>query len=355
MAPPNRTMSDAAEPTRNANPGFLLSSERSGSNLVRSILNTHSEISAPHPYETGCPIPHVKALHEMNPDRRYHLVRDLLINKQFSHHPVNTPLGADRVHRRVEAAPEPGFLDLQRALYDECAQAEGTSRWMSKYPDLWDYLDEIVEYYDEPRFVYLVRDPRDVVLSFKTSNITLYHPYFSARRWQKEQAAGIRLREEHDDLVHVVRYRDLLQEPESVVEEVCGFLDLPFEEAMLYYYETEEAQETSESSGLFENLSVPIKSDNYDKFRDRLPDDEVKLTEKITKTELDEFGFNRVYSEDELDAFEFEPEAVYEREDDRMERAANRRYWRERPREQVKRSLTRSFSTYIVLRYGVLG
>lgn len=336
-----------------AQPTFLLSSERSGSNLLRSILNTHSEISAPHPLETAYPWQNLADPASLSEAQRRRLIRDVLINKRYSYHPMTVPVDPDRVADRVETDATPTFCSIQSAIYQEICRAEDTSLWSTKYPGLWDCLEDAFEYYDDLRVVYLVRDPRDVVLSFKTSNIDLYHPYFSAQRWQEEQERGIELLENHEESVHVIRYENLLQEPEGAVEAVCSFLDLPFEEAMLYYYETEDAQAASDSSELFENVGVPIKSDNYDKYRDRLPDEEVTLTEYFTREELEQFGYELERSEDILNSFEPEPADHYRRIDKSLRRSAGIDHWREAPREQVKRSLATSFTAYLYLRYGV--
>lgn len=336
-------------------PVFLLSSERSGSNLVRSILNTHTDVSAPHPFETAYPWQNTRPVAQLSQRKQRTLVRDVLINKQYSYHPLTVPLRVDRVAAMVQQVDEPTFLTVQEALYAECTDREGTSVWVSKYPGLWECLEELTDHYDDPRFIYLVRDPRDVALSFKTSNIELYHPYFSSKRWRTEQRLGIDLLGTHSERVHLIRYEDLLREPETTVKALCEFLGLPYEEAMLYYYETEDAQATSRSSGLFGNLSVPIKQDNFGKFRDNLPDAEVKLTEKQTREEMAYFDYERVHSDTELDAYELEPEEAYRRADRELERRAQWRYWRSHPGEQIRRQLTASFTAYLYLRYGLFG
>lgn len=342
-------------PEARTRPVFLLSSERSGSNLVRSILNTHSEVCAPHPIETAYPWQGLQSPADMPAGRRRALVRDILVNKRYSFHPLHVPVDLGRVVSLVESAERPSFLTVQQAIYEACAERTDASTWVTKYPGLWDCLDEIGEHYQAPKFVYLVRDPRDVVLSFKTSNIELYHPYLSSHRWLDEQRRGRELLGASPDSVHLLTYEALLQDPESEVRDMCEFLDVPFEEAMLYYYETEDAQATSESSELLENLSIPIQRDNFGKFRDQLPEDEVALTEKVTYDELVYFGYEPVNTEERLDEFTLEPERTYGRLDRELARAAGRRHWREAPGEQVRRHLTTSFTAYMYLRYGVIG
>lgn len=335
-------------------PVFLLSTERSGSNLVRSILGTHTNISAPHPLETAYPWGKVTPVKDLPKQRVRTLFRDILINKHYSFHPLETAVDINRVVDRFHDSQQSHSLfDIQSALYGEYATQEGADSWISKYPALWDCLNEAFEYYDDLRIIYNVRDARDVALSFKRSNVWRYHPFYSAIRWQQEQRRGIELLETHPDSVHQIRYKDLLQDPEPVVRGICDFLEVPFEKEMLYYYETEEAQAAAESAEAFENLSSPIISDNYNKFHEQLPSEEICLVEKIAGNELEYFDYDLVFSSAERERFEFDLDQ-YESEDKILNRKAAFRDWTQNPQEQIKRQATKSFAGYLIFRYGVV-
>jgi hypothetical protein len=336
------------------NPNFLLSSERSGSNLVRSILDTHTDLSAPHPLETAYPWGKVTPPKDLPKHRVRSLIRDVLVNKHYSFHPLETAVDIERVVARFHYGQQSHSLfDIQRALYDEYAAQEKTDAWVSKYPALWDCLEEALEYYDDLKIIYNVRDARDVALSFKYSNVWRYHPFYTATRWKQEQRRGAELLENHPESIYQIRYKDLLQDPESVVHGICEFLEIPFQERMLHYYETDEAQAAAESAEVFENLTSPIMSDNYNKFQKQLPDDEVCLVEKIAGDQLSHFGYNLMHSEAERERFEFNLDR-YESEDKILTRKATLRDWSQSPREQIKRQMTKSFAGYLILRYGVV-
>lgn len=351
-----RTIPAGSTQEFDVDPVFLLSTERSGSNLTRSILNAHPDLTAPHPLETAYPWRSTKSPNDLSPSNRRRLVRDILVNKNYSFHPLVDPLSVSNVQDRVESAGVPSYLTVQEALYREYVARTGTERWVSKDPGLWHYLDEVLSYYEDPKIVYLVRDARDVALSFKTSNVWKYHPYFTAGRWREEQRAGLGLLDAlGDDRIHLLRYQDLLEEPESEARALCSFLDIPFEERMLYYYDTDEAERESRSAGAFENIAIPIKSDNYGKFRDDLTAREIRIVEEIAGEELEAFGFDLVNDEATLSAFELEDEAVYTEQEAKLARGAALEYWLEDTREQVARYVGRSFSIYMILRYGMLG
>jgi hypothetical protein len=333
---------------------LLLSTERSGSNLVRSILNAHPEITAPHPLETAFSWRNIESPENLSAKQRRKLVRDILLNKRFSHHPLVEALDIDAIAERIDRADPKSFMTVHEALYAEYADVTDSSAWVSKDPSIWDYIDELREYYDDIKVVYLVRDARDVVLSFKNSNAGRYHPYFSAQRWAAEQERGLQLLDsESGESMFELQYEQLLQHPESVVKSLCKFLELEYAPEMLYYYDTDDAQEAAESAGAFENLSVPIKSDNFGKFHDDLTGAEIKITEKLASDQLEAFDYELTTSDEEREKFEFDVER-YEEGDLTLTRIAAYEDWRNQTNEKIRRYTTRSFSFYMILRYGLL-
>jgi hypothetical protein len=336
-----------------ATPVFLLSTERSGSNLTRSILNTHSEITAPHPLEPAYPWLKTVPPGELSEKSCRRLVRDILINKQYSFQPLVDTLDIDRVYERFLENDGHTFIDMQQALYEEYSAVDDASVWVSKDPSQWRYLDDAFEHYDDLKIVYLVRDPRDVSLSFKGSNVGRYHPYYSASRWAEEQSRGRELLENRPEDVHLLNYEQLLEESEATVRGMCEFLNIEYEPEMLYFYDTDDAQKASKSADVFENLAVPIKSDNYNKYKEQLPRNEIRIIEKLTAELLTEFGYEHEYPLDELESFELDEDS-YKKEDKKLARNASIDYWQENTHEQIRRFATRSFSYYMILRYGLL-
>lgn len=84
------------------------------------------------------------------------------------------------------------------------------------------------------KVIHLVRDPRDVARSAIGMGWAgnVYHgvwPWLAA----EDEWAEARARRWVDD--HEVRYEELVTDLEATLEELCGFLDLPFEAGMLAY------------------------------------------------------------------------------------------------------------------------
>lgn len=111
------------------------------------------------------------------------------------------------------------------------------------------YLHELLQLYPAARAVVVVRDPRDVMLSQKhrwrrrflgASRTPLwnavrtwagYHPLTMAMLWRSGVRAGERFHEH--PRVTLLRFEDLVRQPEQQVRTLCDRLGLQFEQAML--------------------------------------------------------------------------------------------------------------------------
>lgn len=332
---------------------FLLATERSGSNLLRSILDAHSEISAPHPYGTGIFYTNnIAPPSELSEKKTYKLVRDIIISKENSRTSNPKRLNQNGVYERLDTCSD-SPLAYEKALFDEYASIEGSTHWCNKNPSLPKNIERVLDFYSNPTFVYLVRDPRDVVLSFKNSNVGDYHPVFTARRWRDEQTNVLGFMDEHEEDFHIVKYEDVLREPEQTVQSLCKDVGVDFEEEMLQFYRTDQAKQLSErSKDMHRNLTNPIQRDNFGKFRDQLPEKQIQITEKITRKQMKRLEYDSLY-DDKLEDVRIDEEsaAVINA---KASRRMNWEYWKDNPRENIHSLQSTAFKRYIFFRYGLL-
>jgi hypothetical protein len=325
-------------------PTFIVGSERSGTNLLRRILGTHSDVSAPHPIESSFP---ASSFNPVPAKKSSTFVRDILINMYYSHHALIEVIDVNDVVKQIDDC---SLYSLQQRLYEAFASASDSSTWVSKWPSNIKHIESIDRHYDSPRYIHLVRDCRDNVLSKKNNEAGSFHPYFSAQTWRDEQKKILNFTDETDSTVHLIRYEDLLDDPEASVRSLCESLGLSFEPEMLLYYETDVAEKEAQNHHAFENLNSPIKSDNYNKFRDGLTDDEIIITEKIAGEYLEQLGYSLVTEEIERNEYEFEP-SKYRNVADQRENKLEQKLFRTVPKKRVKKVLSGCFDEYMRLRY----
>ncbi len=143
------------------------------------------------------------------------------------------------VRGAVEAAAPSSFADAIRAVYALHAHRAGKARYGDKTPNYVLQLPLLARLFPEARFVHIVRDGRDVALS--VTGIDEWGPKRvpgAARYWSQHVNAGRTAGRMLGPARYLeVRYEDLAAAPESELRSICAFYDLPFDPAMLSYYE----------------------------------------------------------------------------------------------------------------------
>ena len=109
---------------------------------------------------------------------------------------------------------------------------EGKQRWCEKTPQHVQNMQQLAELFPLARFIHVVRDGRDAAASFsrrwhRTPELTMF-------RWKKLVGEGHRQgRLLGSGCYMEVRYEELTTSPEHWLQEVCHFLGIPFDVAVL--------------------------------------------------------------------------------------------------------------------------
>lgn len=279
---------------------FMIGTQRSGSNLLRLMLNQLPEIAAPHP-------PHI--LLRMVP-----LVESGAYGNPAE--PGDFEMLVEDVCRLVELNPIPwtdvrldrkaiadrsrkkNLLGVMEAAYDTMAEAWGKSDWCCKSLDNIHYLPEIETHFNGPRYIYLYRDGRDVALSFQKALVGEKHFYHIAREWARTQRLALALAPNvPEERFFKVSYEQILEAPQTVMQNLCGFLGQDYDPSMLSFHESSEAIRAAGSSSLWGNVNQPLMRGNFGKFLTQASSDEVKIFESVAGDVLDKLGYRRCYIE----------------------------------------------------------
>jgi len=271
-------------------PFYIIGTERSGSNLLRVILNAHPNIDVPHP-------PHI--MRYFGPlaagygdlsqtDNRRRLVNDILrlINTHIS--PWDMELDAEKV-----VAESSDLMSIVGAIYDQHCAHTNKQRWGCKSTFMVHYVEDALRRDPGARFIWLVRDPRDVAASSRQSVFSPCHPVRTARLWREQQIQAIELKARYPDAVHRLRYEDLLVDPETHIGLVCDFLGEPFVPELLNHQNTPAAKKGAALSESWKNTAAPILKGNSGKFKTAMCDAEIAMVESITDELMDDLGYER--------------------------------------------------------------
>ena len=214
-------------------PLLILGVRRSGTTLLRVMLDRHSELAVP---DESYFVPQLadRHLRRVDPDEFVDDLRRLNTLAEW-----DVPLNKVRV-RLSPAMPIGAAIATVYAVY---AEEQGKRRWGDKTPMYMQNLRLLEKLFPDALFVHLIRDGRDAALSFLELPAglvteTWMHPRTPAEfacQWRTEVAAARRLGQRIGSRYLEVRYEELVGDVEGVLRRICDFAWLGYEPAMADY------------------------------------------------------------------------------------------------------------------------
>jgi hypothetical protein len=209
---------------------FIVGVGRSGTTLLRLMLDAHSELAIP---------PETHFVPELLEREREcsdptELVAAIVGSRTWG----DFGLEPGALYEAVAAAGARGAAGVTRAFYRLYAGARGKPRWGDKTPGYVKRMRPISAALPEARFVHLIRDGRDVALSRRARGMGTDKPIADvAELWQRRienaRRQAKRLRGRYLEL----RYEDLVADPEPALRGVCELVELGYDPAMLSFHE----------------------------------------------------------------------------------------------------------------------
>jgi hypothetical protein len=253
------------------------------------MLGTHPRLAVPyesHLYDIICPVALRYAADFRRPRTRALLVAEIL---RTEHIKMWTPLPS--LSETLGAITRYDFHGIVDGLLRSWAASQGKLRWGEKTPQHTLCWRTIVSGFQNVQVIHLIRDGRDVALSYNRAFFGPKHVYALACRWQQYLTTA---EEAHavlgDHAFLQVRYEDLLAAPAEELKRICDFLGEDFTPAMLGYHQNDIVHCDQHNA---RNLRQPIISDNAGKWRTQMTSREVRIFEALAGASLDRYGYTR--------------------------------------------------------------
>jgi len=202
-------------------PIFIICTGRSGSTMLRYILDSHDKIDAPHELHLGPMIKEmtrvVRLIHEIGVAENIDL--EDLVNKEVN------------------------------SLVDSIIRAKFKNEiWCDKSVSSIDYIDEIMQVFPKAKYIFLYRDCLDFVHSaLEVSKFGFEGFYFEefilktpknlvnglVNFWNTQTEKRIKLVKNQRHSIHQIKYEDIVKNPSDTLKPLFHFLGLAYSDKLL--------------------------------------------------------------------------------------------------------------------------
>ncbi len=284
----------AAVPGADAIVPVVLGCVRSGTTMLRAVLDSHPRLAVPPESYFVVPALEQRARYEGSGTAAGtvdlgRLFTDIAADRSFPDWQLGPDALAEVRGRRPRTVP-----DALLALYRAYARQQGKPRAGDKTPSHLLHIDLLAASFPDARFVHIVRDGRDVVPSIlgmqfgpdRFAEAVL----FWARRVERGLAGGAALGPER---YREIRYEALVADPEAVMRDVCPFLGLEYSPEMLRYHErADDLLDGLRATRHVQGVRRPPTQGLRD-WRTALDPHQVQLFEALAGDLLDRLGYER--------------------------------------------------------------
>ncbi|HKF55884.1 MAG TPA: sulfotransferase [Blastocatellia bacterium] len=280
---------------------FIVGCARSGTTLLERMVDAHPEIAITHQWHT---IPRVF-------EKRKGLTEEGLVTPELISHLLKLPwftcIGISRegLLKLMGNGQSVHYSDFVTGIFELYGKAQGKALVGDKTPNYVRKMRILHALWPRARFVHLIRDGRDVCLSVANwpkayqadkpgSFVTwIEDPVSTIAFWWE---LNVRLGREAgswlgSELYYEIRYEPLVNDPAEQCAALCGFLGLPYDDAMPRYHEDRTKADPEVDAG---HPRLPVTAGLRD-WRSQMQGEDVERFEAVAGGLLDKLGYPRAF------------------------------------------------------------
>jgi hypothetical protein len=286
---------------------FILGRPRSGTTLLRTLFDAHPNVTIP-----------VECSFLINMSQKYKNVKnwtsDLLMeffeDAQKHIKFKSWDLDLDKVKADLlECEGKNTFQNVCKVIYFNFNSLfpKEDIRWIGdKNPVYAKYAPELLKLFPEVKFIHLIRDPRDNIISLKAMDFEMPSVALIAYRWEYSARKLYYFKKKHPGNFYTIRYEDLVSDPTRYYREMCDYLSIPYYESVFdFYKKQDEALKKFDSNIVLKyhkSLLSPINTSKVDRWKTELSEREIRIAESVAGRWTEVYGYERRYRKPGLNA-----------------------------------------------------
>ncbi len=267
---------------------FIIGSPRSGTTFLAGLLKPtiYGE-----PFETQFILKYNKKLKQYGNITHICNLTALVNDIKSERAIAQWGIDIDAIEIKENLGDNFSYVDVVDEICKTLMASKDKVLWGDKTPHYILELEALTKLYPEAKYLYIIRDGRDVALSLLRKVWGPNNVYSCALQWQeannKSQFEIIKKLEQKGQLI-VIRYETLIDEPESECERIYAFL----------------GEDIAEHSAIVEQLTAKTIKGNHSKWKKNMSAVNTRVYECIAQETLSLHGYSVKYEPKELGVIE---------------------------------------------------
>jgi len=299
----DRNQSLTLEQKRNLPIFFIIARPRSGTTLLRTLFDRHSNVIIP-----------LESPFMLRYYWKYRNVKNWTKDKILA------------FYEDITSEDEPDYLNIRKWTVDleqlkkDLLALEGDTTYAElcrvvnasyqslfpkgeikiagdKNPIYSNRAEYLLKMFPDAKFIHMVRDYRDYLQSMMRAGFVKRIEPIIIHRWRKSLKINYKLQEKYPDRFYYLRYEDLVEQPEKYFGEMCDFLGIEREEQIFDFHKYKEKfleLYNEEDLNIYHSkLFKPISNKNVGDWKKKLTGDQVEIAELITGKAAEKAGYSR--------------------------------------------------------------
>jgi len=282
---------------------FIIGRPRSGTTLLSTLFDAHPNVIIP--FESPVILQlssKYLPLKSWSEQHIHRFINDLFSTRKFDRWNIDREALLDsllkfRKHLDFQSAIKILYLHFPSFFPKENILLPG-----DKNPIYSLFFKKIYHIFPDARFIHLIRDYRDNILSVKKLDFEAPLTSIIAYRWKFSNNLVHRMSKLHPEQFYTIRYEDLINDPETNLKKLCNFLHIEYQPSVLSFhlYVEERIKKLSEEEArqfkkFHSNLLKPVNTSKSGVWKNDMKKRDVKIAESIAGKWAEQFGYERKY------------------------------------------------------------
>lgn len=280
---------------------FVIGRPRSGTTLLRTMLDAHPNIIVPPEYPVLLKLINTQAKIKHWNQKRLHRLFKTLKEKQlfdfWSWHLLQINDGQFYASLMNQTG-NIHFEDIFKTFIAHTGSLFTKNEIKAlgdKNPVYALYIALLFKRFPGAKFIFIIRDYRDQIVSMQKFRFEAPIPSLLAYRWKAINKLLLKLYKQHPGRSILIKYEDLVEDPEKWTKAICRFLGVAHSTSVMEFYQKVDAMKQSLPDGMFEkyhaSLTRPINQDTVGLWKKSMDVSAIKAAECVAGNFGEQLGY----------------------------------------------------------------